>query len=207
MGFTPEQQRDFIKLDLGPALHNSSFGDIKLMILDDNRLLLPYWAEQVSMFTKHIGPPSEYMYHGEYSMSVCLPVCRIWCVDFFFRIRKNKIFQMIRVCLIMGGWGGGLWLWAMWVWSWGWGYICKVGLFLCVHVHVCMFLSVNLCSCLCMGEKGFMPFLIALILSKTNAGKQKRNFETPVRLRLCCIFLSATFKKPGWACLKFWISA
>ncbi|KAK7486771.1 hypothetical protein BaRGS_00021918 [Batillaria attramentaria] len=47
MGFTPEQQRDFIKLDLGPALHNSSFGDVKLMILDDNRLLLPYWAEKV----------------------------------------------------------------------------------------------------------------------------------------------------------------
>ena len=49
MGFTPEQQRDFIKLDLGPALHNNSFGDVKLMILDDNRLLLPYWAEKVSV--------------------------------------------------------------------------------------------------------------------------------------------------------------
>ncbi|KAK7115929.1 lysosomal acid glucosylceramidase-like [Littorina saxatilis] len=47
MGFTPEQQRDFIKLDLGPALHNNSFGDVKLMMLDDNRLLLPYWAEKV----------------------------------------------------------------------------------------------------------------------------------------------------------------
>lgn len=77
MGFTPEQQRDFIKLDLGPALHNSSFGNIKLMILDDNRLLLPYWAEQVSVLTKHISLPSEYMYNGEYSMSVYLPVCRI----------------------------------------------------------------------------------------------------------------------------------
>lgn len=47
MGFTPEQQRDFIRLDLGPALHDNGFGDLKLMILDDNRLLLPYWAEKV----------------------------------------------------------------------------------------------------------------------------------------------------------------
>ena len=66
MGFTPEQQRDFIKLDLGPALHNNSFGDIKLMILDDNRLLLPYWAEQVSVFTKHSG--------FLYNMYVCLTI-------------------------------------------------------------------------------------------------------------------------------------
>ncbi|KAL8563547.1 hypothetical protein ACOMHN_060863 [Nucella lapillus] len=47
MGFTAEQQRDFIKLDLGPALHSNGFQGVKLMILDDNRLLLPYWAEKV----------------------------------------------------------------------------------------------------------------------------------------------------------------
>ena len=76
--------------------------------------------------------------------------------------------------------------------------MCEVGLFLCVHVRVYMFLSVNLCSCVCMGEKEFMPFLITLILSKTNAGKQKGNFETPVRLRLDCVFFSSfpAFKKP-----------
>ncbi|XP_048476283.1 lysosomal acid glucosylceramidase [Rhincodon typus] len=47
MGFTAEMQRDFIVLDLGPALRNSSHKDMQLMILDDQRLLLPYWAKVV----------------------------------------------------------------------------------------------------------------------------------------------------------------
>ncbi|KAL8184497.1 UNVERIFIED_CONTAM: hypothetical protein K2H54_018467 [Gekko kuhli] len=47
LGFTPEQQRDFIALDLGPALVNSSHKDIRLIILDDNRVHLPHWAKVV----------------------------------------------------------------------------------------------------------------------------------------------------------------
>ncbi|XP_060111216.1 LOW QUALITY PROTEIN: lysosomal acid glucosylceramidase-like [Heteronotia binoei] len=47
LGFTPEQQRDFIALDLGPALANSSHKDIRLIILDDNRVHLPHWAKVV----------------------------------------------------------------------------------------------------------------------------------------------------------------
>lgn len=48
MGWTPELQRDFIKLDLGPALHSAGFGHVQLMILDDQRVLLPYWSQIVS---------------------------------------------------------------------------------------------------------------------------------------------------------------
>ncbi|CAG5135396.1 unnamed protein product, partial [Candidula unifasciata] len=47
MGFTPSQQRDFIKMDLGPALNESGFGNIKLMILDDQRLIVTLWAKSV----------------------------------------------------------------------------------------------------------------------------------------------------------------
>ncbi|XP_016366583.1 glucosylceramidase-like [Sinocyclocheilus rhinocerous] len=47
LGFTPETQRDWIALDLGPELHSSSFPQTRLMILDDNRLLLPHWAQVV----------------------------------------------------------------------------------------------------------------------------------------------------------------
>ncbi|XP_034954351.2 lysosomal acid glucosylceramidase [Zootoca vivipara] len=47
LGFTAEQQRDFIALDLGPALANSSYKDIRLIILDDNRIHLPSWAKVV----------------------------------------------------------------------------------------------------------------------------------------------------------------
>lgn len=49
LGFTAEQQRDFIAQDLGPALANSSHRHIQLIILDDNRLHLPHWARVVSV--------------------------------------------------------------------------------------------------------------------------------------------------------------
>uniref|UniRef100_A0A3B5BA54 Glucosylceramidase n=1 Tax=Stegastes partitus TaxID=144197 RepID=A0A3B5BA54_9TELE len=47
LGFTAEQQRDWVSLDLGPALHASSFPRTHVLILDDNRLLLPRWAKVV----------------------------------------------------------------------------------------------------------------------------------------------------------------
>ncbi|XP_059139427.1 lysosomal acid glucosylceramidase-like [Physella acuta] len=47
MGFTPEQQRDFIKMDLGPALHSAGYGNISLMILDDVRIFIITWAKIV----------------------------------------------------------------------------------------------------------------------------------------------------------------
>ncbi|VFV38998.1 glucosylceramidase precursor [Lynx pardinus] len=47
LGFTPEHQRDFIARDLGPTLANSTHRDVLLLILDDQRLLLPRWAQVV----------------------------------------------------------------------------------------------------------------------------------------------------------------
>ncbi|XP_076356538.1 lysosomal acid glucosylceramidase-like [Tachypleus tridentatus] len=49
LGFTPESQRDFIKFHLGPTLEKAGFGPdkLKLMIMDDQRPLLPKWAEKV----------------------------------------------------------------------------------------------------------------------------------------------------------------
>lgn len=48
LGFTPEEQRDWVAMDLGPALHASSYPRTHILILDDNRLLLPHWAKVVS---------------------------------------------------------------------------------------------------------------------------------------------------------------
>jgi len=48
MGWHPETQRDFIKMDLGPKLAESGHGNVKLMIMDDQRPLLPYWADVVN---------------------------------------------------------------------------------------------------------------------------------------------------------------
>jgi glucosylceramidase len=47
LGFTPELQRDFIALDLGPALHKAGFQEVKLMIMDDQRDSLPAWPKTV----------------------------------------------------------------------------------------------------------------------------------------------------------------
>ncbi|ULU08557.1 hypothetical protein L3Y34_019630 [Caenorhabditis briggsae] len=48
MLFTAETQRDFIKLDLGPALKASSVAkSLKVLIMDDNRGNLPKWADTV----------------------------------------------------------------------------------------------------------------------------------------------------------------
>lgn len=55
LGFTAEHERDFIAYDLGPALTNSSH-DVKLFMLDDQRLLLPRWAQVVSSRTSQAVP-------------------------------------------------------------------------------------------------------------------------------------------------------
>lgn len=47
MGFTPETQAQFIVDNLGPTLEANGFGDLKIMILDDQRVFLPSWAERV----------------------------------------------------------------------------------------------------------------------------------------------------------------
>ncbi|KAM4664783.1 lysosomal acid glucosylceramidase [Discoglossus pictus] len=47
LGFTPEGMRDFIASDLGPAFANSSYKQVKIIILDDNRILIPYWIKVI----------------------------------------------------------------------------------------------------------------------------------------------------------------
>ncbi|XP_050045342.1 lysosomal acid glucosylceramidase-like [Dermacentor andersoni] len=49
LGFTPWNQRDFVNSDLGPALEEAGYGagKVKVIIFDDNRLFLPFWANVV----------------------------------------------------------------------------------------------------------------------------------------------------------------
>ncbi|XP_066990540.1 lysosomal acid glucosylceramidase-like isoform X2 [Macrobrachium rosenbergii] len=47
IGWTAEEQAAWIGEHLGPALHNSSYGTLKIMILDDNRFLLTGWVKDV----------------------------------------------------------------------------------------------------------------------------------------------------------------
>ena len=48
MHFSIEMERDFAKLDLGPAMEAAGLSDIKLMILDDQSIFLPEWPLGVS---------------------------------------------------------------------------------------------------------------------------------------------------------------
>ncbi|XP_065572824.1 lysosomal acid glucosylceramidase-like [Artemia franciscana] len=47
MGWTAESQRDWIADHLGPTLEAHGYSDVKLMIMDDQRLALPKWPEIV----------------------------------------------------------------------------------------------------------------------------------------------------------------
>ena len=42
-------ERDFVKLDLGPALHANGFQDLTVMMMDDQRFELPGWPDVVSI--------------------------------------------------------------------------------------------------------------------------------------------------------------
>ncbi|XP_069957548.1 lysosomal acid glucosylceramidase isoform X2 [Cherax quadricarinatus] len=47
MGWTPAQQTAWVGEHLGPTLRAHGYHDLKLMILDDQRIELPLWAEEV----------------------------------------------------------------------------------------------------------------------------------------------------------------
>jgi hypothetical protein len=53
-GYSPEEERNFIANNLGPTLKKHNFGDIVIMASDDQRTVLPHWAEVVSACTSRV---------------------------------------------------------------------------------------------------------------------------------------------------------
>ena len=47
MGYTAAMERDFIKEDLGPMLSARGHGDVKIIMLDDQRMFLKSWANTI----------------------------------------------------------------------------------------------------------------------------------------------------------------
>lgn len=47
IGWTPEDQAEWIGKHLGPVLHKNNLGHLKVMIVDDNRIFLPKWADDI----------------------------------------------------------------------------------------------------------------------------------------------------------------
>lgn len=73
LGFTPEHQRDFIARDLGPTLANSTHRDVRLLMMDDQRLLLPHWAQVVRPRTSPCWPSGPQICHANSWLPECLP--------------------------------------------------------------------------------------------------------------------------------------
>ena len=49
MGWNATTQRIFVAENLGPSLEQAGYGDLKLMILDDQRLFAPGWCQEVNL--------------------------------------------------------------------------------------------------------------------------------------------------------------
>ena len=47
MGFTAWSERDFVKTYLGPTLAQYGHDDVRVMIADGQRCLLPHWANVI----------------------------------------------------------------------------------------------------------------------------------------------------------------
>ncbi len=47
MGWTAETQTTFVGQNLGPSMADRGFGDVKIMIMDDQRTQLPDWPRTV----------------------------------------------------------------------------------------------------------------------------------------------------------------
>ena len=45
--WTPQSQRDWLNLDLAPAIENSDFPETEIIILDDQRFEMPFWPKTV----------------------------------------------------------------------------------------------------------------------------------------------------------------
>jgi glucosylceramidase len=49
MSMSPAQERDWVVNHLGPTLHANGYGDLEMMIVDDQRTFLPLWLCTVSL--------------------------------------------------------------------------------------------------------------------------------------------------------------
>lgn len=50
MGWSPEDQALFVGQNLGPTLANKGLGDVKIMVVDDQRSFFPTWPQTVYQF-------------------------------------------------------------------------------------------------------------------------------------------------------------
>ncbi|KAK7115930.1 lysosomal acid glucosylceramidase-like [Littorina saxatilis] len=93
MGWTPETQRDFVKMDLGPALRSNKLQHVQLMIMDDQRLMLPYWAKVIYADPEALQYISGVAVHWYIDQFVPINV-----LDFTHELQPNKFIFGSEAC-------------------------------------------------------------------------------------------------------------
>jgi len=86
MGWNAENQSIFIGLHLGPTLEAAGYGDIKIMIMDDQRIFLPAWPEKVLSHPearKYVDGIAVHWYADLYSSAEVLTKTHELFPDFF----------------------------------------------------------------------------------------------------------------------------
>lgn len=105
LGFSPELQRDFIKLDLGPTLAKAGYGidNLKLMINDDQRPTVSNWANVIlgdKKAAKYVSGTAFHWYENTVENIVELDKAHEAFPDFFllgseaceeWKGKKNKV--------------------------------------------------------------------------------------------------------------------
>ncbi|XP_072166772.1 lysosomal acid glucosylceramidase-like [Diadema setosum] len=84
--FTPEMERDFIKLDLGPALHAGGFQNLKMMMMDDQRFELPGWPDVVlrdAESAPYVSGIGIHWYWDQDSLLLKLDLAHMYFPDYF----------------------------------------------------------------------------------------------------------------------------
>ncbi|XP_071959380.1 lysosomal acid glucosylceramidase-like [Antedon mediterranea] len=109
--FNASLQRDFIKMDLGPILEERGFGDVKLMILDDQRFLLPGWVETVlndKEAAKYVSGIGVHWYYDDLVPATLLSQTHDLFPDYFMLATEAcEGYLPLDAAVILGSWERG----------------------------------------------------------------------------------------------------
>lgn len=95
-------QAEWVGQHLGPALHNISRGHVKIMILDDNRVFLPKWVDEVSV--QNLSSfQSLWKWLNSLSISLSLFICQSYPTTYLYHVTFSSI-QSSRVHIVFFFW-------------------------------------------------------------------------------------------------------
>ncbi|XP_022673324.1 putative glucosylceramidase 3 [Varroa destructor] len=108
MAMSPYTERDFLKMDLGPALFNATNNNIKILVLDDNRIVLPWWANvifrdpEASKYAAGLGV--HWYLDGFRSANVLDEIRKTHSDKFIINTEACEGFQLLANAVMLGRW-------------------------------------------------------------------------------------------------------